>query len=300
MVERSFPGGVTAVEIEAKSVLNRVRGMPFEWSINPYRGCAHRCVFCYARRTHWFLDEDGVDRWGDKIYVKTNAPQVLRRELARSKHDVRVCVGTATDPYQPLEGTYRITRGIFAELVRARTPAHLITRSPLVVRDADVLAELSERASFSMGVSLPTLDAELARRIEPTVAPPAKRLFAVQSLAAKGIRVGVAIAPILPGLTDDARTIARVLRAARDCGASYVWHGVLNLGEITRDAYFRFLHDEHPELVALYESLYRGKYAPKEYTQTIKERFSQERRAFPMADRPAIEPRQDGVQLSLI
>src|SRR5215469_4800341 len=167
MIERAFPGGVTAVEIEAKSVLNRVRGMPFEWSINPYRGCAHRCVFCYARRTHWFLDEDGVDSWGDRIYVKTNAPAVLRHELARNRgRDVNVCVGTATDPYQPLEGTYRITRGIFAELARARTPASLITRSPLVVRDADVLSELSARASFTVGISLPTLDADLARRIE--------------------------------------------------------------------------------------------------------------------------------------
>ncbi len=301
MKERGFPGGVTAVEIEAKSVLNRVRGMPFEWSINPYRGCAHRCVFCYARRTHWFLDEDGVDRWGDRIYVKTNAPLVLRHELARTKErDVNVCVGTATDPYQPLEGTYRITRGIFAELARARTPAHLITRSPLVVRDVDVLAELASRASFTVGISLPTLDTELSRRIEPTVAPPAKRLFAVQSLAAKGIRVGVAVAPILPGLTDDAKMIARVLRAARDCGASFAWHGVLNLGEITRDAYFRFLNEEYPKLVSLYDSLYQGKYAPKEYTRTISARFSEERRNFPMADRPRIEPRQDGIQLSLI
>lgn len=300
MIERSFPGGVRAVEIEAKSLLNRVRGMPFEWSINPYRGCMHRCVFCYARRTHWFLDEDGVDRWGDKIYVKVNAPRVLRRELAATKREIRVCVGTATDPYQALEGTYRITREIFTELARARTPAHLITRSPLVVRDADVLADLSARASFTVGISLPTLDAELARRIEPAVAPPAKRLFAVQALAAKGIRVGVAIAPILPGLTDDAKTIAAVLRAARDCGASFVWQNILNLGEVTRDAYFRFLHDEHPELVALYETLYRGKYAPAEYTDAIKARFSRERRAFPMTDRPAIKPRTGEVQLSLI
>jgi DNA repair photolyase len=300
MTERAFPGGITAIETEAKSVLNRVHGMPFEWSINPYRGCQHRCVFCYARRTHAFLERDGVADWGDKIYVKTNAPAVLRRELARSRgRSLDVCVGTATDPYQPLEGTYRITRGIFAELARAATPAHLITRSPLVVRDVDVLTDLSRRASFTVGISLPTLDPELSRRIEPTVAPPAKRLFAVQSLAAKGIRVGVAVAPILPGLTDDAKTIERVLRAARDCGASFVWHNVLNLGEVTRDAYFRFLDETFPKLIPLYDALYRGKYAPPEYTQTIAQRFARERGGVTLAERPRREPR-GGVQLSLI
>jgi DNA repair photolyase len=301
MNERPFPHGVTAVEIEAKSVLNRVRGMPFEWSINPYRGCAHGCVFCYARRTHEFLEQDGIDRWGNTIFVKTNAAAVLRRELARPAwRGDPVTIGTATDPYQPLEGTYRITRAILGELVRARTPAHLITRSPLIVRDVDVLAELGERASVSIGISLPTLDAELARRIEPTVAPPARRLFAVQSLAARGIRVGVAVAPILPGLTDDHKTIADVVRAARDCGAGFVWHNVLNLGEVTRDAYFAFLRESEPQLVGLYEALYRGKYAPKAYTSAIGERFAQEKRRYPLGERPLREPRSNGIQLSLI
>lgn len=300
MNERRFPGGVTAVEIEAKSVLNRVRGMPFEWSINPYRGCMHRCVFCYARRTHSFLERDGVAEWGSTIYVKVNAPTVLRRELARPRlHGFEVCVGTATDPYQALEGTYRITRGIFTELARTRTPAHLITRSPLVVRDVDVLTDLAARASFSVGISIPTLDPRLAKEIEPTVAPPAKRLFAIQSLAARGLRVGVAVAPVLPGLTDDAASLGRVLRAARDCGASFVWHNVLNLGEVTRDAYFGYLRDEHPRLVALYESLYGGKYAPKDYTRAIAERFSEQKRRYPLADRP-VPSREDGVQLTLL
>lgn len=297
---RAFPGGVTAVEIEAKSILNRVRGMPFEWSINPYRGCMHRCVFCYARRTHWFLDRDGVTEWGSTIYVKINAAAVLRRELTRPRPSgFEVCVGTATDPYQPLEGTYRITRAVFAELARARTPVHLITRSPLVVRDIDVLTELAARASFSVGISIPTLDAKLAKEIEPTVAPPAKRLFAVQSLAAKGLRVGVAVAPVLPGLTDDPGTLGRVLRAARDCGATFAWHNVLNLGDITREAYFGFLREEHPRLVALYESLYAGKYAPRDYTRTVAGRFAEQKGRYPLAERPTPGSHGD-VQLSLI
>ena len=241
------------VEIACKSVLNRVRGMPFEWSINPYRGCAHRCVFCYARRTHTFYELDGIDDWGSTIFVKLNAPEVLRRELAASRWSGNeVAIGTATDPYQAAEAKYGITRSILIELARARTRAHLITRSPSIARDVDVLRELSRAAGISVCFSIPTLDASLARAVEPTVATPAQRLRALSELAAAGIRVGVAIAPVLPFLSDGIEQLRAVYEAAAEAGASFAWTSVLNLGEVARDSYAAFLAEKHPELTERY------------------------------------------------
>jgi len=272
-------GPIECVEIEAKSVLNRVRGMPFEWSINPYRGCYHQCVFCFARRTHAFLEEDGVGGWG-RVYVKVNAPEVLRGELARpSWRGAQVALGTATDAYQPAEGTYRITRRIVAELARARTPAGIVTRSPLVCRDADVLEELEGRAGVRITISLPTLDAELARKLEPSVAPPAKRLFTVQTLAARGLRVGISVAPIVPQLTDSRENFAALVRAARDCGASFVWSNVLYLREAARDSFFAFLREHYPQYVEDYERMYAGIRLPKSLAESLERRFDDERGA---------------------
>src|SRR5579863_10374308 len=212
--------GVEVVEQHAKSVINAVPGMPFRWSINPYRGCYHQCRFCYARSTHTYLEQDGVKAWGSRIYVKVNAPAVVRSEVSarKWKHET-IAVGTATDPYQPLEGSYRITRGVLEALADYDTPAALITRSPLVVRDIDVLRRLAAGPGVSVSISIATLDPELAREIEPTVAPPAQRLRAVGMLAQAGITVNVALAPVLPGLTDTADAIDAVVRAARDAGA---------------------------------------------------------------------------------
>jgi DNA repair photolyase len=288
------------VEIEAKSVLNRVRGMPFGWSINPYRGCYHRCVFCYARNTHTFLERNGVGDWGSELYAKVNAPAVLRRELSsprwRGEH---VAIGTATDPYQPLEGRYRITRGCLEELTLGRTPAHLITRSPLIVRDIDVLQELARTAGASVYVSLPTLDAELARKIEPTVAPPHQRLRAVRALVAAGLRVGVAVAPVLPHLTDGEPALRAVFEAAADAGASSAWHSVLNLNEVARASYFEFLRAEFPAFVAEHETMYRRKYAPKAVVDAIDLRVSRARKDVRLRPRDTIVAQPRRVQLEL-
>jgi len=272
------PSDVNVREVASKSVLNRVRGMPFDWSINPYQGCAHQCVFCYARATHAYRELDGVAEWGSEIVAKVNAPAVLRAELAhRGRLITEVAVGTATDPYQPIEGTYRITRGVLRELSRTRTPMHLITRSGLILRDIDVLTEYASRAEISICISLPTLDAALAREIEPTVAPPAQRLVAVRELARAGIRVGVGIAPVLPGLTDSLEALAAVVRAAADAGASFAWHGVLHLGEITRDAFFLYLDERQPELVRRYRAMYRTKYPAAPYAAEVRSRFGRAR-----------------------
>jgi DNA repair photolyase len=258
------------VEVRVKSVLNRVEGMPFRWSINPYRGCAHGCPFCYARKTHWFLDQDGVADWSRRIFVKVNAPDILRAELARPTwRREEVAVGTATDPYQPIEGKYRITRRILEALVDFRTPASLVTRSPLVVRDLDVLQDLARGAHVTVCVSIATLDARLARELEPGVAPPTQRLRAVARLVHHGIPVGVLLAPILPGLTDAPKNLQAVIRAACDHGAHFVGHNVLYLGQVTREAFFGFLRERHPDLVPLYERLYPQTYAPRAYTEAV-------------------------------
>jgi len=292
--------GVEVIEAPAKSVLNRVAGMPFPWSINPYRGCYHQCVFCYARRTHTFLDEDGVNRWGSRIYVKTNAPAVLRTELAkRSWRHENVAIGTVTDPYQPLEGRYRLTRGILEALRDYDTPASLITRSPLVIRDIDVLAQLARVAGASVSVSIATLDERIARQIEPTVAHPKKRLQAVARLAQAGIKVHVALAPILPHITDSEEHVEAVVRAAREAGAHAVWHNTLHLHEVTREAFFGYLRANHPELIAHYASYYRGKYAPREVHDAIESRVTGALLRFPKQASAIIHP-SGPLQLSLI
>lgn len=261
---------VEIVEQAARSVINPVKGMPFKWSINPYRGCYHRCVFCYARRTHWFLDEDGVNRWGSRIFVKINAPAVVRREFARPGwRREYVAVGTVTDPYQPLEGRYRVTRGVLRACADFDTPVGIITRSPLVVRDVDVLQELAHNAGAAVSISIATLDEALAREIEPTVAPPRQRLRAVSRLAAAGINVNVALAPVIPHLTDAPESLDAVVRAARDAGAAKVWHNTLYLHDVTREAFFAYVRERKPHLAQRYERIYRGKYAPYSVTSTI-------------------------------
>jgi DNA repair photolyase len=262
--------GVEVIEQHAKSIINAVAGMPFKWSINPYRGCYHQCRFCYARRTHTYLEEDGVRNWGAKIYVKVNAAAVVRTELAkRSWKRETVAIGTVTDPYQPLEGRYRITREILEALRDYQSPASLITRSPLVVRDIDVLQGLARAASASVSISIATLDEGLAREIEPTVAPPRQRLRAVRMLADAGIAVNVALAPVLPHITDTPESIEAVVRAAREAGAAKVWHNTLYLHDITRETFFGYLREYQPELIARYAQEYRGTYAPRQIAKQI-------------------------------
>ena len=292
--------GVEVLETDAKSVLNRVAGMPFQWSINPYRGCYHGCVFCYARRTHSFLDDDGVAQWASRIYVKVNAPAVLRAELAkRSWTHEKVALGTVTDPYQPLEGRYRLTRGILEALRDYDTPAAIITRSPLVIRDVDVLQQLARVAGVSVAISVATTDPALAREIEPTVAPPQKRLLAVSKLARAGIRVNVALAPILPHITDNPENIESVVRAAREAGAGAIWHNTLHLHEVTREAFFEYLRANRPELIARYATQYRGKYAPRAVHDEIDARVKAAMKSHPQPMVRSIEPRGP-LQLSLI
>ena len=291
---------VEVVEVAAKSVLNRVRNMPFRWSINPYQGCYHQCVFCYARRTHAYRDLDGVNAWGNRIFAKVNAPAVVRDELRRpSWTNECVALGTATDPYQAIEGRYRITRGILTELERAATPVSIVTRSPLIVRDLDLLVSLAHRAAVSVYISLPTVDEHLAKEIEPTVAPPAQRLRTIGRLAQAGLRVGVLVAPVLPHLNDSGVALSSTIAAAADAGAAFVTHTLLYLGEVTRDAYFHYLEERHDDLLAPYRELYGATYAPPEFARTIAQRFANARQAIRFSPPPFIRPRANDVQLRL-
>jgi DNA repair photolyase len=296
------PSEVRVAELAAKSALNRVSGMGFRWSLNPYTGCAHQCVFCYARGTHAYRDLDGVREWGSVLGVKVNIARVLRAELARpSWRPEEIAIGTATDPYQALEGRYRLMRGILAALRDARAPFHITTRSPLIVRDLDLLAACARRADVGVAVSIATLDEALAREIEPTVAPPRQRLRAVRALADAGIRVAVAVAPILPDITDAPDALADVVHAAADAGASHVWHGALNLGTVTRDAYFAFLSDTRPELVERYVRLFaRGRYIEPAYVRNIDDRMRAARHDVTFRRyRPPV-PDRSGTQIALL
>ena len=294
--------GVECVEISAKSILNRVAGMPFGWSINPYRGCYHGCVFCYARRTHSYFEDDGVGRWGSKIYVKVNGAAALRNDLrTKNREGERVCIGTATDPYQPFEGKYRITRGILEVLRDARVPVGIITRSPLIVRDIDILRQIARVAGVHVSVSVATMDETLAREIEPTVAPAKKRMLAVRKLADAGIDVGVALAPVLPHITDSEQNLRAVIAAAKEAGAAHLWHSTLNLGDVTRDAFFGYLHARQPQHLPQYEQMYRKKYVSNSISRAISERTRTALRENPMRPPPRIRTLPSGqLQLSLL
>lgn len=260
------------IEIKTKSVLNQVHGMSFKWSINPYRGCQHACPWCYARRTHWFLDQDGVEDWAKRIYVKVNAPEILRRELAdQSWEREGVHIGTATDPYQPAEGTYRLTRQILEALSDFRTPATIVTRSSMIIRDCDVLRRLADGPGVMVCFSVATMDPALAREMEPNAPPPLRRMEALRSLREASIPAGIFLAPVLPGITDHPDQLSAVVEAAKTYGASSVWTNALHLGDVTRQSFFKYLEHRRPELVPQYTKLYRGKYAPLEYRHRVQE-----------------------------
>ena len=202
--------GVEYREEPCRSALNRVKGMGFGWSLNPYMGCAHRCTFCYVRAFERRADRPSDDRYGRSIRVKVNVAEVLRAELARSSwRGEAVAIGAATDPYQPAEGRYKLTRGCLEALRDAANPFSLITRSPMIVRDLDVLVEAAKRAEVGVVFSVPTLDEEVWRRTEPGTPPPRRRLEAVTALVEAGVKAGVGMAPILPGISDAPEQLER-------------------------------------------------------------------------------------------
>jgi DNA repair photolyase len=277
-------------EEPCRTALNKVTGMPFRWSLNPYMGCAHRCTFCYVRAFEARADRPSDDRYGRSIRVKVNIAEVLERELARKSwtHE-KVAVGTATDPYQPAEGRYRLTRACLVRLAAGRTPLALITRGPMIVRDVDVLADAARSGGASVTFSIPTVDPEVWRRTEPGTAPPRQRLRALRTLVEAGIDAGVGMAPILPGLSDSPESLAAVVRAARDAGATGIWANLLYLRTGTREHFLDNLARDWPELLPTYERLYAGRaYLPKAELEPVRRRIETLRREFDVRDRRTI------------
>ena len=254
-------------EVRARSVLNRVperSPMPFRWTVNPYRGCTHACVYCFARPTHRYLDFDAGRDFEREIVVKVNAPEVLRSELARAGWTrEHVALGTNTDPYQWVEARYRLMPGIWRALLEQRTPCSVLTKSPLLLRDLPLLAELAAEGLFSAALSVPTLDERAWRATEPHTPHPAARLDAVAQLTRAGIPTSVLVAPLMPGINDDPRQLREIVARARAAGARNVTPVALHLRPGVREVFMDWLEGSHADLVEDYSSLYaRGSYLP--------------------------------------
>src|SRR5438270_3936224 len=233
---------VDYVEVECKSALNPVKNMGFSWSLNPYTGCEHRCAFCYVRAFELRADRPFDDRYGRTVRVKVNVASVLRAELARkSWRKETVVIGAATDPYQPAEGRFKLTRQCLEALRDFSNPAGMIPRGPMIVRDIDVLTELAKRADLGVTFSIPTIDMDVWRKTEPGTAPPQQRLRAIEKLVAAGIKASVGMAPILPGLSDRPEQIEAVVKAAPAAGATGLWGGMLHLRDGTREHFMSVL-----------------------------------------------------------
>jgi DNA repair photolyase len=257
-------------EVRCRSALNRVKGMPFEWTLNPYRGCTHGCHYCYARRYHTQFELGADDEFSSVIFVKTNFVEVLRCELRRpSWAGDYIAVGTATDCYQPIEGHYRLTRRSLEALRDFRNPVGVVTKGPMIVRDKDVLADLTAGPGCSVYISVPTVDERAWELLEPGTAPPLQRLRAVRELVDAGIRAGVLMNPIVPGITSKPALLERTLKAIADHGARFVGCNVMFLEGGTREHFMRWLAQEFPQLVEGYTSLYAGKYAPRQYRKEV-------------------------------
>jgi len=292
-------------EEPCRSALNRVKGMPFKWSLNPYMGCVHRCTFCYVRAFERRADRPSDDRYGTSIRVKVNVADALRRELARPSWERDgIAIGSATDPYQPAEGRFRLTRACIEALGEAHNPFGIITRGPMIVRDIDVLVDAARRADVSVTFSIPTLDDEVWRKTEPSTAHPRQRLKAVKRLVDAGIKTGVGLAPVLPGISSEPSQLAEVVRAAREAGACGVWANLLFLRPGTREHFLEALADDFPEQLHEYERLYANRaYLGAEHTQPLRAAVARLAKEHAVRDRRRIrlepEPRVIAEQLAL-
>jgi DNA repair photolyase len=260
----------TYQEIACRSALNRVKGMPFDWTLNPYRGCTHACHYCYARRYHSQFELNADDEFASVILVKKNLIDVLTRELARTSwRSELVVVGAATDCYQPIEGHYKLTRGAIEALLRARNPIGIITKGPMIVRDRDLLIELSTVAPCTVYISVPTVDERAWALLEPGTAHPLQRLRAVRDLVDAGVNAGVLMNPIVPGFSSSPAKLERTVKAIAEHGARFVGCNVMFLEDGTRTHFMKFLEHEFPSWVPRYEKLYAKKYAPIDYRKQV-------------------------------
>ena len=269
--------GIEFIESEAKTIINRVPGnfMPFNWTINPYRGCSHACSFCFARVTHTYMDMNAGRDFETKIVVKVNAAEILRKQLANKRcKGESIAMGTATDPYQRAEGRYQLMPKIIGALTEFRNPFSILTKGTLILRDIELLKEAAAVTDVSTAMSIPTQDTEAWRKSEPGTPHPRKRIEAVARLNDAGIPCGVMIAPILPGITDRPDQLMEAVRAAVDAGATFITPIFLHLRPVVREEYMGWLANEYPGLVRRYEEMYAdGAYGPKAERNALQQRI---------------------------
>jgi DNA repair photolyase len=259
--------------LPVRSLLNRCTGvrMPFEWTINPYRGCEFACKYCYARYTHEFMEmRDGVD-FEQKIYVKQHAADLLRQELRRVKPGEQIAIGTATDPYQPAERRFEVTRGILEELARHEgLDLGIVTKGNLILRDVDLLHQIGQKNRLMVSVTITTLNANLARILEPRAPRPDLRMETVRKLNQAGIRAGVSSAPVIPGLTDSMRNLEALVRATAEAGGKHIFANPLFLKPCSAAVFIPFLEKEFPQLASGYQQRYKDRaFLPKSYGKRI-------------------------------
>jgi DNA repair photolyase len=261
-------------EVRTKSAINRVpeiSRVPFEWTVNPYRGCSHACAYCFARPTHEYLDLDAGRDFEKEIVVKVNVPEVLRAELGRpswGRH--HIAMGTNTDPYQWVEGRYRLMRGIWAAMRDFANPCSILTKSPLLLRDKDLLLEVAERTQVSACLSVPTLEEKAWRATEPHTPHPRARLEAVAELNRIGIPTGILIAPLMPGINDQPEQVRKIVELATEAGAVHIGGQTLFLRGSVREIFFAWLREHRPDLLERYERLYAsGAYVPADERRAI-------------------------------
>ncbi|HEY3435885.1 MAG TPA: radical SAM protein [Solirubrobacterales bacterium] len=251
--------GINFHEVRARSALNHVPGgrFGFSWTINPFRGCSHACTYCFARRTHHYLDMDAGRDFEREIVVKVNLPELLRAELARPswKREL-VALGTNTDPYQWVESRYRMMPEILAALEEAETPVSVLTKSPLVMRDVEIFERMAKKLPVSVNLSVPTLDEDAWRATEPHTPSPAARLDAVAELRRRGIDSGVLIAPLMPGINDDPDQVQPIVDRAKEAGATFLGSAALHLRGEVKDVFYAWLQEKRPDLLPRYEALY--------------------------------------------
>src|SRR5262249_4777342 len=258
-------------EVTCRSALNPVKGMPFKWTLNPYRGCTHGCHYCFARRYQTQFELGPGDEFSSLIFVKVNFADVLRRELDKpSWTREQVALGTATDPYQPIEGHYRLTHRVLQALIAARTPIGLITKGPMIVRDRELLAELTRVAGCTVCVSVPTVDEAAWSALEPGTAHPLQRLRAVRALREAGVRAGGLMMPVVPGFTTQPSKLDATIKAIADHNAAFLGANVMHLKGGTKDHFMGFLAHEFPHMVEGYGRLYAGAYAAPAYVKDVR------------------------------
>jgi DNA repair photolyase len=274
-------------EVTCRSALNAVKGMPFNWTLNAYRGCTHACHYCFARRYQTQFELGPGDHFSSVIFVKTNIVEVLRRELDKPTWTRElVAVGTATDPYQPIEGHYKLTRRSLEALLAGRTPIGLVTKGPMIVRDADLLADIGRSYGCTVYMSVPSIDDNAWRALEPGTAHPLQRLRAVRQLRDAGVNAGVLMAPVVPGFTTQPAKLEATIKAIADHGAAFMGANVMFLKGGTKDHFMGFLAQHFPDMVERYTRLYAGAYASNDYVEavrgvidTLQERYDVARRA---------------------